>query len=91
MRIFDVLNIQHFVMYFFPTLAFILIFAAGLGYFYIRRRDSDERMRRIIETYPDGIEGRNAPYPLVLTLTIAGTVAWCLLYIVFTGILKVKI
>jgi len=91
MRIFDVLNIQHVVMYFFPTLVFILIFAAGLGYFYIRRRDSDERMRRIIETYPDGIEGRNAPYPLVVPLIIAGTVAWCLLYIVFTGILKVKI
>jgi hypothetical protein len=91
MRIFDVLNIQHFVMYFFPTLAFILVFAAGLGYFYIRRRDSDERMHRIIETYPDGIEGRNAPFPLVVSLTIAGTVVWCLLYIVLTGVLKVKI
>lgn len=91
MRIFDVLNIQHFVLYLFPTLVFILVFAAGLGYFYVRRRDSDERMRRIAETYADGIEGRNAPFPLVATLIIVGTVAWCLLYIILTGILKVKI
>jgi hypothetical protein len=91
MRIFDMLNLQHFVMYFFPSLAFILLFAAGLGFLFLRRPDSDERTRRIIESYPGGIEGRNAPFPLVLTLIIAGTVAWSLLYIVLTGILKVKI
>ena len=91
MRIFVVLNIQHFVMYLFPTLAFILIFAAGLGYLYVRRRDSEERLTRIVEKYPGGIEGRNAPFPLMLTLTIAGTVVWCLLYILLTGLLKVKI
>jgi hypothetical protein len=91
MRIFEVLNIQHLVMYLFPTLAFIVIFAAGLGYLHIRRRASAERLTRIIEKYPGGIEGRNAPFPLMLTLTIAGTVVWCLLYILLTGLLKVKI
>jgi hypothetical protein len=91
MRIFDVLNIQHIVAYLFPTLAFIVIFVAGLGYYYVQRRDSDERSSRIIEHYPGGIEGRNAPFPLMLTLTIVGTVAWCLLYIILTGLLKVKI
>lgn len=91
MRIFEVLNIQHFVIYLFPTLAFILVFAAGLGYAHIRRKTSAERLTRIIEEYPGGIEGRNAPFPLVVTLTIAGTVVWSLLYIVLTGLLKVKI
>jgi hypothetical protein len=91
MRSFEVLNIQHFVMYLFPALAFILIFAAGLGYVYVRRRESVEHLSRIIEKYPGGIEGRNAPFPLMLTLTIAGTVVWCLLYILLTGLLKVKI
>ena len=91
MRIFDVLNIQHFVLYLFPTLAFILIFGAGLGYMYVRHRDSEERLTRIVEKYPGGIEGRNAPFPLVVTLIIAGTVAWSLLYILLTGLLKVKI
>jgi hypothetical protein len=91
MRIFEVLNIQHFVIYLFPALAFILVFAAGLGYVHIRRKASAERLTRIIENYPGGIEGRNAPFPLVVTLTIAGTVVWSLLYIVLTGLLKVKI
>jgi hypothetical protein len=91
MRIFEVLNIQHFVIYLFPTLAFILIFAAGLGYVHVRRRESEPRMTRIIERYPGGIEGRNAPFPLVVTLIIAGTVVWSLLYILLTGLLKVKI
>jgi hypothetical protein len=91
MRIFEVLNIQHVVIYLFPTLAFILIFAAGLGYVHVRGRASEERLTRIIEKYPGGIEGRNAPFPLMLTLTIAGTVVWCLLYILLTGLLKVKI
>jgi hypothetical protein len=78
-------------MYLFPALAFILIFAAALGYVYVRRRNSDERVTRIIEEYPGGIEGRNAPFPLALTLIIAGTLVWSLLYIVLTGLLKVKI
>ena len=91
MRIFDVLNIEHFEMYLFPALAFIVIFAAALGYYHIRRPDSEERASRIIEEYPGGIEGRKAPFPLMLMLIIAGSVVWCLLYIVLTGALKVKI
>ncbi|MCU0590838.1 MAG: hypothetical protein MUC57_05115 [Desulfobacterales bacterium] len=91
MRIFDILNIQHVVLYFFPTLAFILFFAAGLGYVYIRRGTSVDRLTRIIEEYPGGIEGRNAPFPLVVTLIIAGAVIWSLLYIVLIGLFKVKI
>jgi hypothetical protein len=91
MRIFGILNLQHFVLYLFPALAFILIFAAGLGYLHVRRGTSAERLTRIIENYPGGIEGRNAPFPLVLTLIIAGTLVWSLLYILLTGLLKVKI
>ena len=91
MRIFDILNIQHFVMYLFPSLAFILIFAAGLGYVYIRRGTSEDRRTRSVEEYPGGIKGRNAPFPLVVTLIIAGALIWSLLYIVLTGLFKVKI
>lgn len=91
MRIFDVLNIQYFVLYLFPALAFIFLFAAGLGYTATRRKGSAERMRRIIEEYPGGIQGRNAPFPLFLTLVIAGTILWSLLYIVLTGRLGVRI
>jgi Na+/H+ antiporter NhaC len=91
MRIFEALNEQHMVMYLFPALVFILIFAAGLGFFYIRHRDSEERQSRIVESFAEKIEGRNAPFPLALALIIAGTVVWCLLYILYTATLKVKI
>ena len=91
MRYFEVLNIQHFVTYLFPALVFIIIFAAGLGYAYARRKGSEDRATRIIESYPGGIEGRNAPFPLGVTLIIAGTVVWCLLYIILTGVCGVKI
>jgi hypothetical protein len=91
MRYFELLGIQHFVLYLFPALAFVVVFAAGLGYTYFRRKGSEERMATIIERYPNGIEGRNAPFPLILILTIAGTVIWALLYIVLIGVLEVRI
>jgi hypothetical protein len=91
MRYFEALNIEHFVTYLFPSLVFIVLFAAGLGYVYIRRRDSEERAARIIESYPGGIEGRNAPFPLFLSLIIAGTLVWCLLYLILTGVWGIKI
>jgi hypothetical protein len=91
MRIFDILNFQHVVAYVFPALAFILIFAAGLAYAHIRRSDSAGRFERVIEHYAGGIEGRNAPFPLALILIIAGTVPWCLLYIILTGLMGIKI
>ncbi len=91
MRYFTLLGIQHFVMYLFPALATIVLFIIGLGYYYIRRKDSEERKNRIIEEFPGGIQGRNAPFPLVLSLTIAGTVIWVLAYILLIGGLGVKI
>ena len=91
MRYFDLLNLKHFVLYLFPALATIVIFAAGLGFYYLRRKDSAERETRIIEEYPGGIQGRNAPFPVVLFLIIAGTVIWALAYILFIGFLGVKI
>ncbi|MDJ0914438.1 MAG: hypothetical protein QNI95_12770 [Desulfobacterales bacterium] len=91
MRYFDLLQIQHFVLYLFPALATILVFAVGLSFSYIRRRDSKARETQIIEEYPGGIQGRNAPVPLFLILTIAGTVIWSLAYILFIGLLGVKI
>ena len=91
MRYFELLNLQHFVLYLFPALATIVIFAAGLGFYYLRRRDSAERETRIIEEFPGGIQGRNAPFPLVVLLIIVGTVIWSLAYILLIGILGVRI
>jgi hypothetical protein len=91
MRYFDLLGVQHVIMYFFPALAFVALFIMGLGFYYIHRKDSKVRETQIIEQYPGGIQGRNAPFPLVLILTIAGTVIWVFAYIVLIGVLGVKI
>ena len=91
MRYFTVLGVQHFVMYLFPALAFIVLFVIGLGFYHVNRKDSAERESRIIEQYAGGIKGRNAPFPLVVSLIIAGTVIWVFAYILLIGALGVKI
>jgi hypothetical protein len=91
MRYFEVLGIQHFFMYLFPAIATILLFIIGLGFYHFQRKDSAERESRIIERYPGGIEGRNAPFPILAYLTIIGTIIWVLAYILLIGGLKVKI
>jgi hypothetical protein len=91
MRYFELLGIQHFVMYLLPTIAFIALFVIGLGFYHFHRKDSAERESRIIEQYPGGIQGRNAPFPIVLYLVIAGTILWVLAYIILIGVLGVKI
>ncbi len=91
MRYFEILNIQHFVMYLFPAIAFIALFIIGLGFYHINRKDSAEREVHIIERFPEGIEGRNAPFPLIVYLVLFGTVIWVLAYILLIGVLKVKI
>ena len=48
-------------------------------------------MNKIVHTYVGGIEERNAPFPLVLILILAGTVIWGFLYIILVGVLEVKI
>jgi hypothetical protein len=91
MRYFELLSIQHFVVYLFPALATIILFIIGLGYYYIRRKDSEERKTLIIEHYPGGIQGRNAPFPVFVILILVGTIVWGLAYIVLIGVLGVKI
>ena len=91
MRYFEVLGVQHFFMYLFPAIAFIALFIIGLGFYHFHRKDSAEREARIIERYPGGIEGRNAPFPILAYLTVFGTIAWVLAYILLIGFLEVKI
>jgi hypothetical protein len=91
MRYFELVNLQHFVLYLMPAWAFILVFAAGLSFAHFRTKDSNKKLSKIIEEYPGGIEGRNAPFPLILYMIIAGTVLWVLAYILFIGLLGIKI
>jgi hypothetical protein len=86
MRYFELLNIQHFVMYLFPAALTVVLIAIALSFGYIDRKHSNDRLTRIIHRYPLGIEERNAPFPLILILVILGTVIWGFGYIFMYGL-----
>jgi len=91
MRLFNLLNFQHIILYLFPTLIFILIFGLFLAYSHLESDDAKERMQKIIYRFPEDIEDRDAPFPLAMMMTIAGAVIWVFFYILVTGLLGVKI
>jgi hypothetical protein len=91
MRFYELLNFQHIMLYIFPTLLFILVFALALKYSHFKADNSEERKRTILYKYPEGIEDKNAPFPLAMTLIIVGTILWAFFYILMTGLLGVKI
>lgn len=91
MRYFELLGVQHFTMYLLPAIAFVLLFAMGLGFYHFRARDAEDRENRIIEEFPGGIQGRNAPFPAIAYVTIAGTIVWVLAYILTVGFQGVQI
>ncbi len=91
MHFFELRNFQHFVLYLFPALIFVFLFAVALAFMFFRKRDSEERRKRIVETYLGEIEERNAPFPLIAFMIMLGTVLWLFFYILFTGVLGVKI
>ena len=91
MRFFELLGIQHVFLFVFPTLIFMILFYLGITHSHFRRKDSAEKLTKIVHNYPHGLESRNAPFPLILILIISGIVIWIFLYTLATGILGVKI
>ncbi len=91
MRLFGLSNFQDIMLYLFPTLIFMVVFGVGLAFSRFRGADNKRRESEVIYRFPAGIEDRNAPFPLVMTLIIAGTVLWAFFYILMHGLLGVKI
>lgn len=91
MRHFNLLNFQHIVLYVLPTLIFILIFGLALAYSHLQSEDMEKRKQKIIYRFPEGIEDRDAPFPLSMMLIIAGTILWVFFYILATSLMGVKI
>ena len=91
MRLFYLTTFEDIVLWLFPTLVFMIVFGVGLAFTRFRGPDDERREKEIIYRYPAGIEDRNAPFPLIMTLTIAGTFIWAFFYILMHGVLGVKI
>jgi len=91
MRFFDLLNLQDVVLYLFPALVFVILFGLALAYSHFHTPKSEDRTKKIVYVFPEGIEDRRSPFPLSLTLIIVGTVVWAFLYILISGLIGRKI
>lgn len=91
MRYYELLNFQHVMGYIFVGLLFMVVFGIGLAFMHLNTSDAERRKTQITGRFTEGIEDRNAPFPLVMMLIIAGTFIWGFLYIVMHGVLNVKI
>jgi uncharacterized membrane protein YidH (DUF202 family) len=91
MRFFELSNFQDIILYLIPTLIFMLVFWLALAYSHFYTKGWQERKKKIFYRYPEEIEDKNAPFPLVMTLIVAGTVIWAFFYILMYGMLEVKI
>ncbi len=85
MRFFSLMNIQHLVIAVFPALVCVVLVGIALSFSHFYGA-SEEHQMRVTGTYPDGIEERNAPFPLFLILVILGTVLWGVGYILLAGL-----
>ncbi len=91
MRYFPLFNFQHIILFFIPTVLFVILAYTAFSRMYFRGKNSEEREKRIVHTYPGGIEAKNAPFPLFLILVIIGFLLWAILYALGIGLLGVKI
>jgi len=91
MHYFELRNIQHFAAYIFPVCISLFVFAAGLAFSHFKTKKSQQASGKIYHTFSGGIQDREGPFPLVLILTILGTVLWALMYILAIGFVGVKI
>ena len=91
MHYFELRNIQHFAAYVFPAYIFVFVFAAGLAFSHFKTKKTEQEGSKTYYTFVEGIQDREGPFPLVLILTILGTVLWALAYILTIGFMEVKI
>lgn len=91
MRFYALLSFQHVMGYIFVGLLFMVVFGVGLAFMHFNSANAQRRKTEIVGRFREDIQDRNAPFPLVMTLIIAGTFIWGFLYILMHGLLRVKI
>lgn len=91
MRFFELLGLQHVILFAFPAIIFIILFYLGITHSHFHGKNSKEKLTKSVHSYSHGLESRNAPFPIILMLIIAGIVIWTFLYTIGTGILGVQI
>ncbi len=88
MRLFELLNLQHMIGYFFPTLVFMLVFGAALSFSHFRSsKGTDQPGHQFV----DGLQDGHSPFPLVMMLIVAGVFIWAVAYILMYGLTEVRL
>jgi hypothetical protein len=90
MRIFHLLNFQHVILYIFPTLIFVILLALSLEKSVFKTRKSELKQNEIQHRYPDNLREKNAPFPIIMLVTIAGSLLWAVSYVLLIGIGEVR-
>lgn len=91
MRYFGLVGFQHVVLFAFPTLILIILLYVAFAKSHFHKADSEERKKKIVHSYPAGIESTNSPFPLILILLIAGFLLWTFFFILGSWHWGVKI
>lgn len=89
MRFFEILNAQHVAALIIIAIIFLILFGVALAF--IPSSGSINKVFNIkaIQHFADNIEKAEGPFPLIITLLIAGTILWALFYILFYGFSEV--
>ena len=80
MRYFPLLDFQYTVLLIFLGLAFLMLIWLAFAY------EEGEGKQEAREKYPDGIEERNGPVPLLLLFLYLGFIIWAVAYVAVIGI-----
>ena len=91
MHFFALVGFRDIILFFFPTLVLIILLYVALSRSHFRTRDSEDRETQITSEYPEGIQARSAPFPLILILIMVGYVLWTVFYILGMAFFGVKI
>ena len=91
MEYFELLGFQHVVLSLIPAVIFIILFYIALSRTHFHSKNSERRKTTVVHAYPDGLEAKNAPFPLILILIIVGFLLWAFFYVLGTGLTGVKI
>lgn len=91
MMLYKLLMFQHTMAWFFIASIFMVVFGVGLAFSHLHDENSETRKKTITGRYAEGIEERNAPFPLIMMLIAAGTFIWGFFYIVLHGAWGIQI
>lgn len=89
MRFFALLNFQHVAALIIIGIIFLILFTVGLGLIPMSGARSKAFHVKAVQSFADGIQKGNGPFPLIIALLIAGTILWAVFYILYYGFSEV--